>query len=502
MNSSQKEKFSQFPKRKLFIQVDDCKMNNDNDINDIKNIKTYNDYYFRLNLRTNNFKDENNIEIENEYNETEQNNIPLKNRKNNTLSKQSSSKNNNEKDILTKMENNSDIKKSFENDNKTEKEEDLIPNISSIENKNSDIKNDSANKQNTLENNDNKENIDNENKTIKRKMTVYEPNILRATKIQVLKQKINNRNSKNKEKNNIEKNREVKKQNSSLIQRTFKREDKNISNINYKINHYLTNLEEGKNNKSPSNYKNLRLNILRRKIRKKNKFEILNDQEKTSRLTYQGLNRYQNFSISNISQIPKRIDTYFMINRIKNNEDNLKREIGSISNNDNTNRSNKFYEILKKNKGINDLFKNMIIPNINDRKKKNYNTILSQLSKTIEKLPKNEANFQIDKIDFNNTFRKYYYSKKNEISPIDKNIKDNILFFEKKNLTRANDITDKNKKLIFESKMNDINNTINKLLKVTPEYNVEKRVTFPANNFRQTKSISKNYNNKKNIKLF
>ena len=501
MNSSQKEKFSQFPKRKLFIQVDDCKMNNDNDIYDIKNIKTYNDYYFRLNLRTNNFKDENNIEIENEFNETEQNNIPLKNRKNNTLSKQSSSKNNNEKDILTKMENNSDIKKSFENDNKTEKEEDLIPNISSIENKNSDIKNDSANKQNTLENNDNKENINNENKTIKRKMTVYEPNILRATKIQVLKQKINNRNSKNKEKNNIEKNREVKQQNNSLIQRTFKREDKNISNINYKINHYLTNLEEGKNNNS-SNYNNLRLNILRRKIRKKNKFEILNDQEKTSRLTYQGLNRYQNFSISNISQIPKRIDTYFMINRIKNNEDNLKREIGSISNNDNTNRSNKFYEILKKNKGINDLFTNMIIPNINDRKKKNYNTILSQLSKTIEKLPKNEANFQIDKIDFNNTFRKYYYSKKNEISPIDKNIKDNILFFEKKNLTRANDITDKNKKLIFESKMNDINNTINKLLKVTPEYNVEKRVTFPANNFRQTKSISKNYNNRKNIKLF
>ena len=501
MNSSQKEKFSQFPKRKLFIQVDDCKMNNDNDINDIKNIKTYNDYYFRLNLRTNNFKDENNIEIENEYNETEQNNIPLKNRKNNTLSKQSSSKNNNEKDILTKMENNSDIKKSFENDNKTEKEEDLIPNISSIENKNSDIKNDSANKQNTLENNDNKENINNENKTIKRKMTVYEPNILRATKIQVLKQKINNRNSKNKEKNNIEKNREVKQQNNSLIQRTFKREDKNISNINYKINHYLTNLEEGKNNNS-SNYNNLRLNILRRKIRKKNKFEILNDQEKTSRLTYQGLNRYQNFSISNISQIPKRIDTYFMINRIKNNEDNLKREIGSISNNDNADRSNKFYEILKKNKGINDLFKNMIIPNINDRKKKNYNTILSQLSKTIEKLPKNEANFQIDKIDFNNTFRKYYYSKKNEISPIDKNIKDNILFFEKKNLTRANDITDKNKKLIFESKMNDINNTINKLLKVTPEYNVEKRVTFPANNFRQTKSISKNYNKRKNIKLF
>ena len=501
MNSSQKEKFSQFPKRKLFIQVDDCKMNNDNDINDIKNIKTYNDYYFRLNLRTNNFKDENNIEIENEYNETEQNNIPLKNRKNNTLSKQSSSKNNNEKHILTKMENNSDIKKSFENDNKTEKEEDLIPNISSIENKNSDIKNDSANKQNTLENNDNKENINNENKTIKRKMTVYEPNILRATKIQVLKQKINNRNSKNKEKNNIEKNREVKQQNSSLIQRTFKRKDKNISNINYKINHYLTNLDEGKNNNS-SNYNNLRLNILRRKIRKKNKFEILNDQEKTSRLTYQGLNRYQNFSISNISQIPKRIDTYLMINRIKNNEDNLKREIGSISNNDNTNRSNKFYEILKKNKGINDLFTNMIIPNINDRKKKNYNTILSQLSKTIEKLPKNEANFQIDKIDFNNTFRKYYYSKKNEISPIDKNIKDNILFFEKKNLTRANDITDKNKKLIFESKMNDINNTINKLLKVTPEYNVEKRVTFPANNFRQTKSISKNYNKRKNIKLF
>ena len=77
MNSSQKEKFFQFPKRKLFIQVDDCKMNNDNNINDIKNIKTYNDYYFRLNLRTNNFKDKNNIEIENEYNEYTKNNIPI-----------------------------------------------------------------------------------------------------------------------------------------------------------------------------------------------------------------------------------------------------------------------------------------------------------------------------------------------------------------------------------------------------------------------------------------
>ena len=51
---------------------------------------------------------------------------------------------------------------------------------------------------------------------------------------------------------------------------------------------------------------------------------------------------------------------------------------------------------------------------------------------------------------------------------------------------------------MFESKMNNMNNTINQLLKITPDYNKEKKITLPANNFRKTKSFSKIFNTKEN----
>ena len=66
------------------------------------------------------------------------------------------------------------------------------------------------------------------------------------------------------------------------------------------------------------------------------------------------------------------------------------------------------------------------------------------------------------------------------------------------NITNNTNVNEKNKKLIFESKMTTINNTINQLLKITPDYNKEKKITLPANNFRKTKSFSKIFNTKEN----
>jgi hypothetical protein len=284
-------------------------------------------------------------------------------------------------------------------------------------------------------------------------------------------------------------------------QKKIKNEENKNNDIKNNIYHYLTNLEDGKNKKDFKNdFNNMRLDILKRKIKEKNKFENINEEGRTTtRLTYVGLKRYQNFSISNLSQMQKGIDTFFMVNENKNKMNNFKKD--SNTKETDINKNPKINDILKKNKGIEDIFTKIVQSNINNKTKKHYNNILNQLNKTIEKLPKNEGNFEIDKINFNRTFRQYSNLKTNEInycSPIKKQRKDKITLFEKVNLTKGNDFNDKNKKLIFESKVYDMNKTINKLLKITPELSKEKRTTFPANNFRKTKSFSKAYNTRGN----
>ena len=516
MDSKKKEKILQMNRKNLFLELEDCKTIIDNDINNVteenyENAKTYNDYHWRLNLNSNNFNNKSNNDFLNNEKKTdeknENQNISNEDKINNNISfsKESQNENNNNNKLMNEEENDSKVKQIFNNDNKIEKEEDIIQNISAIENKNSPIKIDSLKKQNNLEDNyiDNKENINN---NIKRKPLIHEPNILNSTKILVLKQKINNRNSKNNSnvdniKNNEEKQRDL------SHKRSSKNEDKSINYISFsnnnkiknKIYHYLTNFEDTKNNNNfKNNYNNMRLDILRRKIINNNKFENISDSARTSRLTYVGLKRYQNISLSNLSQIKKGIDTYYMINDNINKVNNLKRKINNIANTDNTNDLNtnpKFYDILKKNKDIEDIFSSIVKPNINNKNKKHYNKILNQLNKTIEKLSKNKGNFE--KIDVKGTFRRFSYTRLNEISPIKKNRKKKITLFDKVNLTKTNNnsINDKNNKLLFESKMNNMNNTINQLLKKAPEFCKEKRITFPANNFRKNKSISKIFNN-------
>ena len=497
-NDKTKGKYFEIKRRKLFIQLEDSKMNFDSGINNFNsnnsnndNLRTYNNYSLQLNLKSNN--NDNNKE----YYLTEKNeNFYLSDDKRIISDKNSKMKNNNIDEIITKEYNKTDIKRFFENINKTEKKDDIITNMSSIEKRNSETKNDSSKNQNILETNNinNKENIIN---NIKTNYLIHEPNILKSIKIQEMKKKfINKLNDKNENSKNVELI-----QPNLFRQKKIKNEENKNNDIKNNIYHYLTNLEDGKNEKDFKNdFNNMRLDILKRKIKEKNKFENINEEGRTTtRLTYVGLKRYQNFSISNLSQMQKGIDTFFMVNENKNKMNNFKKD--SNTKETDINKNPKINDILKKNKGIEDIFTKIVQPNINNKTKKHYNNILSQLNKTIEKLPKNEGNFEIDKINFNRTFRQYSNLKTNEInycSPIKKQRKDKITLFEKVNLTKGNDFNDKNKKLIFESKVYDMNKTINKLLKITPELSKEKRTTFPANNFRKTKSFSKAYNTRGN----
>ena len=502
-HDKKKENSFHIKKKKLFIQMEDYKMNFDNDINNFnsneindENLRTFSNFSLKLNLKSNNKN--NNDDNNNEYYLTEKNNENnyFSNNKRIIPNKKSQNKNINYYEISSKDLNKSDTKQSLENVNKIDKDDDITPNISSIEKRNSNIKgikNDTSKRQNILQNNN--KDIKENNTHINKKYLIHEPNILKSIKIQAMKQKINNKiNTKPENSKNIE-----------LLQpgifqykKIRHEEDKNNNNdIKNNINHYLTNLEDGKNNKDYKNhFNNMRLNMIKKKLKYKNKFESIDGDGRTStRLTYVGLKRYQNFSLSNLSQMQKGLDTFFMVKENKNKMD-------TKDNNNITeiNKNQKINDILKKNKGIEDIFTQIVQPNVNNRTTKHYNNILSQLNKTIEKLQKNEGNFEIDKINFNRTFRQYSTSKTNEITPIKNNRKE-IILFENLNLTKGNEFNDKNKKLIFESKVYDMNNTINKLLKITPGYNTKKRVTLPANKFRKTKSISSVYNTRGNNKV-
>ena len=494
MNSIKNAKFLQINRKNLFLQLEDSKTNINNDINNINkdnysNSKTYNDYYWRLNLKSYNFQNKTNDDIlDNDLNTIEKNenqNNLIANKINNIndilLNNESENKNNNNKELMSTDDNNLKVKQFFDNDNKTEKEEDLIPNISAIENKNSPIKIDSSKKENLIENNENIDNKENIDGNIKRKYLIHEPNILNSSKIQALKQKISNRNNKKMNENDDE-----------MRKPSFKKES---SFVNF--------------NSNKNNIKN-KLYTARAKIMNNHRFENINDGERTSRLTYVGLKRYQNLSLSNLTQFQKGFDIFYMTDDNLTKINNLKRKINNLNIVDNKNDVNtkqKFLDIIKKNKGIEDIFESLIKPNFNNKNKKHYNKILNQLSKTIEKLPKNEGFFEIEKLDINKTFRKFSNKKLKEVSPIEKYRKKKISIFDAintVNLTKRNtnnNLYEKKTKLLFESKMNSMNNTINQLLKIAPDFNKTKRITFPANNFRKTRTISKIYNSKQNSKV-
>lgn len=516
MNTYKKEKIELIKRNNLFLQMEGCKSveNNFKNINAYKNSKTYSNYYIRANLKINNDTKENE-EIEDF--------IPEKNDKNNLIdikdneyisNKETSNKNNNSNnvEILNNEENERIIKSPedkefFEENNKILKEDDtkkyFIENVSSIDNEISLNKNDSLNNQKSSEkiyNNKDKKNDNinsnnfspvyikkaiNTNKNQIITSIIHEPNTVKSNKIEILKQKIMKR------KEEKDKNIEINSQN-VLFQKIIRDNkdnkyihNKNKANIKTKLNNYFTNIEGEKNNITSYN-NDLRFQLFNKNLKNNNRFDYIKNNRTDSRLTYLGFKRYQNISLFTQNKTQFKNETNIDIN--ESNKENLTNNI---------NIKPQINDILKKNKRIENIFSTTIKSNINDKSKKHYNNILTQLSKTIEKLPKNDI-FEIDQININNTFRKITNQKKYEISPIKKIKKRKFTLLDNLNLTKSNEaINDKNKKLIFESRMSDMNNSINKLLKITPQCNINTRITFPANIFRKNHSISKIYNSRR-----
>ena len=138
-------------------------------------------------------------------------------------------------------------------------------------------------------------------------------------------------------------------------------------------------------------------------MKNNNRFDYIKNNRTDSRLTYLGFKRYQNISLFTQNKTQFKNETNIDIN--ESNKENLTNNI---------NIKPQINDILKKNKRIENIFSTTIKSNINDKSKKHYNNILTQLSKTIEKLPKNDI-FEIDQININNTFRKITNQKKYEI---------------------------------------------------------------------------------------
>ena len=221
-----------------------------------ENAKTYNDYHWRLKSISNNLEDkvkENENILLNESHSTENNddsNILTENKNddNNLSNEVTINKNNNDLDIINAKENKFKIKKLFDNDDnyKTEKEEEILPDISSP------IKIYSTKNRNFIENNTNIINKENTNININRKPLVQEPNILKPTKIQEIKQKIKNRKNKDNEINESAKNNEI--TYPYMLQQNFKKNEENNKNSNdnntfkNKIFDYLTKAEDWKIN--------------------------------------------------------------------------------------------------------------------------------------------------------------------------------------------------------------------------------------------------------------
>ena len=131
MNSIKNEKFLQIKRKNLFLKLEDSKTNINNDINNINkvnysNSKTYNDYYWRLNLKSSNFQNKTNEEIlNNDLNTPEKidnkNNLIEKKVNNssndNLLNNESPNKNNNNKELMTSEDNNMKVKQFLDNVN-------------------------------------------------------------------------------------------------------------------------------------------------------------------------------------------------------------------------------------------------------------------------------------------------------------------------------------------------------------------------------------------------
>ena len=134
---------------------------------------------------------------------------------------------------------------------------------------------------------------------------------------------------------------------------------------------------------------------------------------------------------------------------------------------------------------------------------KNFNNILYGLNKTIKNLTKKESNnINLEESKTSRTFPINHFEI-NEVNNIIKSDKNNnaknIYFNYYKNefKRKYNDFNEKNEKLIFQTKVNNMNNTISKLFRKNTDSYIRNNSTHPSNKFIKNKSIVNiNFKNK------
>jgi len=275
-----------------------------------------------------------------------------------------------------------------------------------------------------------------------------------------------------------------------------------------KINEYMNmfNDENKANNKANRSCK-MRLKILDRKIRNsKNKYNNFEIEEKTkNKLEYHKLKRYRNYSSSYLNKFQNKV------NNIISNDINIRREtkINIIKNEinkmsfrnmdisdtkvNNTGKQNnqniRVIQQFKKNGNMENIYRSIIGQNsINNTK--NLDNILNGLNIALNKFPKYEKADSIDKINKTSTARAFPINiNKKKKENFGNDFHNNI--FIKGNKISFLECNEKNEKLKCETKVNNMNITLNKLLYKAHDFNSQTMGTQPANIFNKYKSISK-----------
>ena len=280
-----------------------------------------------------------------------------------------------------------------------------------------------------------------------------------------------------------------------------------------KINEYMNMLNgENKTNNKANKSCKMRLKILDRKIRSsKNKYNNFETEEKTiNKLEYHKLKRYKNYSSSYLNKFQKKknnniystdinIRREAKINIIKNEinkMNSMSKDISDIKVNNTGKQNNQNIRVIqqfKKSGNMENIYRSIIGQN-SFNNTKHLDNILNELNMAINKLPKyiRKDNIEnIDKISKTSTSRTYQISMNNIINENYGNDFQNNIFI-KENKIHFLECNEKNEKLKFESKVNNMNCTLNKLLFKSPDFNSQTMGTQPANIFNKYKSISKN----------
>lgn len=432
----------------------------------------------------------------------------------------SSFNDNKKKNINSEMNQNNKEEKICENNNiddkkllTEEKSKYYISNISSIGNeKNSDSTNKIIKKKCDI--NEEVKNAENNNMNIKindekdLEQSIFDVNYIKPNKKYELNQIINCNDTEN----NI-----VNKYNQLIINKNNNsKSQKNIDNISNdkensfknKINEYMNMLnDENKISNKATKSCNMRLKILDRKIRNsKNKYNNFETEEKAiNKLEYYKLKRYRNFSSSYLNQIQKKennlnskdinIRREAKINIIKNEINKMNFMSNDISDKkaNNTGKQNskniRVIQQFKKSGNIENIYKNILFQN-NTNNTKHLDNILNGLNIAINKLPKYIKDDNIDTINKTSSSRSFPISTNNKLKQnIGNDFHNNI--FMKDNKISFFECNEKNEKLKCERKVNNMNNTLNKLLYKAPDFNSLTLGTQPANIFSKYKSISK-----------